>query len=110
MQAIAHVDLIEQALLEKNRDEVTVHLYIAPDENFAEIAELMQDRLTRAEVPYALSLSLIHIYLHYHKPPDYLVFEPEDTSERTANLQQTNTNGYKLQQDKCSLSAARRCV
>lgn len=39
---------------------------------------------------------------HYHRPPDYLVFEPEDTSARTANLQQTNTNGYKLQQDKCS--------
>lgn len=44
--------------------------------------------------------------LHYHRPPDYLVFEPEDTSERTANLQQTNTNGYKLQQDKCSLDEA----
>ncbi len=44
--------------------------------------------------------------LHYHRPPDYLVFEPEDTSERTANLQQTNTNGYKLQQDKCSLNDA----
>lgn len=34
---------------------------------------------------------------HYHRPPDYLVFEPEDTSERTINLQQTNTNGYKFQ-------------
>lgn len=34
---------------------------------------------------------------HYHRPPDYLVFEPEDTSNRTANLQQTNTNGYKFQ-------------
>ena len=34
---------------------------------------------------------------HYHNPPDYLVFEPEDTSSRTANLQQTNTNGYKFQ-------------
>ncbi|OGJ60787.1 hypothetical protein A3J34_04715 [Candidatus Peribacteria bacterium RIFCSPLOWO2_02_FULL_51_10] len=34
---------------------------------------------------------------HYHNPPDYLVFEPEDTSKRTANLQQTNTNGYKFQ-------------
>lgn len=41
---------------------------------------------------------------HYHRPPDYIVFEPEDTSARTANLQQTNTNGYKLQQDKCSVS------
>jgi hypothetical protein len=34
---------------------------------------------------------------HYHRPPDYLVFEPEDTSSRTINLQQTNTNGYKFQ-------------
>lgn len=43
---------------------------------------------------------------HYHKPPDYLVFEPEDTTDRTANLQQTNTNGYKLQSDKCNASDA----
>lgn len=43
---------------------------------------------------------------HYHRPPDYLIFEPEDTSERTANLQQTNTNGYKLQSDKCDAKAA----
>jgi hypothetical protein len=35
--------------------------------------------------------------LHYHNPPDYLVIEPEDTSARTRNLQQTNTNGYKFQ-------------
>ncbi len=34
---------------------------------------------------------------HYHNPPDYLVFEPEDTLQRTRNLQQTNTNGYKWQ-------------
>lgn len=34
---------------------------------------------------------------HYHKPPSYLVFEPEDTTSRTSNLQQTNTNGYKFQ-------------
>ena len=35
--------------------------------------------------------------LHYHNPPDYLVVEPEDTSKRTRNLQQTNTAGYKWQ-------------
>lgn len=34
---------------------------------------------------------------HYHNPPDYLVFEPEDTTSRTVNLQQTNTNGFKFQ-------------
>jgi hypothetical protein len=32
--------------------------------------------------------------LHYHNPPHYLVLEPEDTTSRTRNLQQTNTNGY----------------
>ena len=34
---------------------------------------------------------------HYHNPPHYLVLEPEDTSKRTSNLQQTNTNGYVFQ-------------
>ena len=34
---------------------------------------------------------------HYHDPPDYVVVEPNDTSSRTSNLQQTNTNGYKFQ-------------
>ncbi|MDR2535952.1 MAG: hypothetical protein LBD29_07985 [Treponema sp.] len=44
---------------------------------------------------------------HYHNPPDYLVFEPEDTSERTVNLQQTKTNGYKFQGDKTLLDQAK---
>lgn len=34
---------------------------------------------------------------HYSNPPDYLVLEPGDTTQRTVNLQQTNTNGYKFQ-------------
>lgn len=34
---------------------------------------------------------------HYHNPPDYVILEPEDTSARTRNLQQTNTSGYKWQ-------------
>lgn len=36
---------------------------------------------------------------HYHQPPHYLVFEPEDTTQRTGNLQQTNTNGYVFQDE-----------
>ena len=38
--------------------------------------------------------------LHYHKPPHYLIVEPNDTTARTANLQQLNANGYKLQADR----------
>lgn len=47
---------------------------------------------------------------HYHKPPKYIVIEPEDTSERTGNLQQTNTNGYKFQEDKSDLAEAQKVV
>lgn len=35
----------------------------------------------------------------YHKPPRYLVVEPEDTSNRPANLQQANTDGLIMQTD-----------
>lgn len=47
---------------------------------------------------------------HYHNPPDYLVFEPEDTSARTINLQQTNTSGYKFQGTPSQLKQAERIV
>lgn len=47
---------------------------------------------------------------HYHSPPDYLVFEPEETSFRTANLQQTNTNGYKFQGSEKLLKEAMRDI
>ncbi len=47
---------------------------------------------------------------HYHNPPDYLVFEPEDTSKRTRNLRQTNTSGYKFQGTAAEFSNARKIV
>ena len=47
---------------------------------------------------------------HYHRPPDYLVFEPGDTSNRTANLQQTNTNGYKFQGTPADFARAKEVV
>lgn len=48
---------------------------------------------------------------HYHNPPDYLVMEPEDTTARTRNLQQTNTNGYKLQNaDPADVAEAEKLV
>lgn len=47
---------------------------------------------------------------HYHDPPDYLVVEPNDTSARTRNLQQTNTNGYKFQGTEAQFGAAKKLV
>jgi len=34
---------------------------------------------------------------HYHQPPRYLVREPQDTSDRTENLKQRNTLGFRFQ-------------
>jgi hypothetical protein len=47
---------------------------------------------------------------HYHVPPYYLVFEPGDTTARTRNLQQTNTNGYVFQGTKKELTQAESIV
>ena len=47
---------------------------------------------------------------HYHNPPDYLILEPEDTTDRTKNLQQTNTNGYKWQGTPQQLAEAQKLV
>jgi len=47
---------------------------------------------------------------HYHKPPDYLVIEPLDTSARKRNLQQTNTSGYKFQGTTADMERARKLM
>ncbi|MFR1808161.1 MAG: 50S ribosomal protein L11 methyltransferase, partial [Pygmaiobacter massiliensis] len=50
VEAIAHIDLIEQELIEKDRSIVAVHLYLSPDENPAEVVELLKERLQKAEL------------------------------------------------------------
>lgn len=43
---------------------------------------------------------------HYNKPPYYIVLEPEDTTSRTSNLQQTNMNGFRFQGSQAELESA----
>lgn len=45
---------------------------------------------------------------HYHNPPYYLTIEPNDTTARTANLQQSNVNGYRLQEDRSDPISVKR--
>lgn len=47
---------------------------------------------------------------HYFQPPRYLVREPEDTSARTKNLRQTNTNGFRCQETGAALLKAEEDV
>lgn len=47
---------------------------------------------------------------HYHNPPAYIVIEPNDTSARTRNLQQTNTSGYGFQGSREEFEEANQLV
>jgi len=47
---------------------------------------------------------------HYHNPPNYVILEPENTTARTQNLQQTNTNGYTFQNEKGNIQEATEFV
>jgi hypothetical protein len=47
---------------------------------------------------------------HYHNPPDYVVVEPGNTDDRTQNLKQTNTSGYKWQGTAVQFAKAQKIV
>ncbi len=58
VEAIAHVDLIEEELLQKDRSTVRVHMYLAPDEaETPEIVELLRSRLLAAGADFQLELA-----------------------------------------------------
>ena len=65
---IAHVDLIEQDLLDKPRDIVIVHMYLAPDENPAEVLPLFEERLKNSGILPLLDQVFISEYLGANKP------------------------------------------
>lgn len=54
VEQIAHVDLIEQELLDKPRDIVIIHLYVQPDAQPTETIALLQARLDEARLQYTI--------------------------------------------------------
>ena len=54
VEQIAHVDLIEQELLDKPRDTVIVHLYVQPEAQPAETIALLEARLDEAKIAYTI--------------------------------------------------------
>ncbi|MGD9560482.1 MAG: 50S ribosomal protein L11 methyltransferase [Oscillospiraceae bacterium] len=59
VMAIAHVDLIEDALLARPRDEVKIHLYLSPEEDGPATAEQLAARLGAAGVAHQLALGAV---------------------------------------------------
>jgi len=51
---VAHIDLIDEELLQKNRDIAIIHIYIKPDENPMEAISFLQERLDRAGIEHSI--------------------------------------------------------
>ncbi|MBC8546139.1 50S ribosomal protein L11 methyltransferase [Clostridiaceae bacterium NSJ-31] len=51
---IAHIDLIDEELLARDREHALIHLYIKPTENPAEAVSFLTERLTESGVPFEI--------------------------------------------------------
>lgn len=54
---IAHIDLIEQELLDKDREHGIIHVYVNPDENPMESVAFIRERMDEAGIRYEIKIS-----------------------------------------------------
>lgn len=52
---IAHIDLIDEELLKKDRDKAVVHVYISPEANPAEAVSFLEERYNAEGVSHAIT-------------------------------------------------------
>ena len=55
---IAHIDLIDEDLLKKDRTKAAVHIYISPEENPNEAVAFLSERYTAAGITHEIDLSV----------------------------------------------------
>lgn len=53
---IAHIDLIEESLLQKDRTKGIIHIYVNPNENPLEAVAFIKDRLDDANIKYEIKI------------------------------------------------------
>ena len=51
---IAHIDLIDEDLLQKDREHGIIHIYISPEENPAEAVSFLHERLQSEGIPHEI--------------------------------------------------------
>ena len=51
---IAHIDLIDEELLQKDRTKAIIHVYISPEENPSEAVAFLQERYRAAGIPHTI--------------------------------------------------------
>lgn len=52
---IAHIDLIDEELLQKDRSKAIIHVYISPEENPAEAVSFLEERFRAVGIPHAIT-------------------------------------------------------
>lgn len=74
VQKIAHIDLIDEDLLNKDRDKSIIHIYLEPQENPNEAISFLKERLNSEKINYKILTSVcdvekyIHNWKKYFKP------------------------------------------
>lgn len=56
VEQIAHIDLIDEELLQKDRTKGVVHIYINPEDNPAEAVSFLRERYTNENIPHEIEL------------------------------------------------------
>lgn len=56
VQEIAHIDLIDEDLLQKDRSKAKIHIYIDPEDNIDEAVSFLKEHLSAANIPYEIDL------------------------------------------------------
>ena len=57
VQEIAHIDLIDEDLLRKDRTKGIVHIYISPEDNPVEAVAFLKERYTENKIPFEISVT-----------------------------------------------------
>ena len=98
---IAHIDLIEASLLQKDRTKGIIHIYISPEENPAEAVSFLEERLQSAGIAYTLGTDLCAMedwvnnwkkYFHQFYVDDILIIpsweevKPEDEGKMIVHI------------------------
>lgn len=52
---IAHIDLIDEELLQKDRDKAIIHVYISPEENPAEAVSFLEERYNAEGIAHSIT-------------------------------------------------------
>lgn len=58
VQEIAHIDLIDEALLAKDRSKSIIHLYLAQEDNPAESVAFLSERYRAAGIPFEVTVGV----------------------------------------------------